>query len=111
MQKVNFRAVENSINNDTPKEITIRLPDETVNYLQRLDYEIGGLQALHTHALKAGTPLEKRMEIRRAFQDTYAEYQIAKNEMWAEFAPRFPNTTRWWVDFQTGELHVEVPNE
>ena len=87
-------------------ETTIRLPDETVDYLQRLDYEIAGLQVLHTHALKAGTPLEQRMEIKREFQERYAEYQLAKNEMWAEFAPRFPNMKRWWVDFQTGELHV-----
>lgn len=89
-------------------EITIRLPDETVNYLQRLDYELGGLQVLHTHALKAGTPLEKRMEIKREFQETFAEYQMAKNEMWAEFAHKFPDCKRWWVDFQTGELHVET---
>ena len=88
------------------QEMTIRLPEETVNYLQRLDYEIGGLQVLHTHALKAGTPLEKRMEIRREFQETFAEYQMAKNEMWAEYAPRFPGAVRWWVDFQTGELHI-----
>lgn len=110
MQKVNLGAVESGSNNAPPKETTIRLPDETVNYLQRLDYEIGGLQVLHTHALKAGTPLEKRMEIRREFQDTYAEYQIAKNEMWAEFAPRFPKVRSWRVDFQTGLLHVETPD-
>lgn len=42
-------------------QMTIRLPDETVNYLQRLDYEIAGLQVLHTHALKTGVPLEKRI--------------------------------------------------
>lgn len=89
-------------------ETIIRLPDETVNYLQRLDYEMGGLQVLHTHALNAGVALEKRMEIRREYQETYAEYQLAKNEMWAEFAPRFPDCKRWWVDFQTGELHVTV---
>jgi len=95
----------------TMNETIIRLPDETVNYLQRLDYEIAGLQVLHTHALNAGVPLEKRMEIRCEFQETFAEYQMAKNEMWAEYAPRFPRFKRWWVDFQTGELHVEVPNE
>lgn len=89
-------------------ETIIRLPEETVNYLQRLDYELGGLQVLHTHALKAGTPLEKRMEIKREFQETFAEYQMAKNEMWAEFAHKFPDCKRWWVDFQTGELHVET---
>lgn len=87
--------------------LTIRLPEETVNYLQRLDYEIGGLQVLHTHALNAGTPLEKRMEIKREFQERFAEYQLAKNAMWEEFAPRFPRVKRWWVDFQTGLLHVE----
>lgn len=90
-------------------ETTIRLPDGTVNYLQRLDYELGGLQVLHTHALNAGTPLERRMEIRREFQETFTEYQLAKNEMWAEFAPRFPGAVNWRVNFETGELHVEVP--
>lgn len=89
-------------------ETIIRLPDETVNYLERQDYELGGLQVLHTHALNAGVALEKRMEIKREFQERYAEYQLAKNEMWAEYAPRFPNMQRWWVDFQTGELHVET---
>lgn len=88
----------------------IRLPEETVYYLQRLDYEIAGLQVLHTHALKSGTPLEKRMEIKREFQEAFAEYQMAKDEMWAEYAPQFPNMARWWVDFQTGELHVETGN-
>lgn len=87
-------------------ETIIRLPEETVNYLQRMDYELGGLQVLHTHALKAGVPLEKRMEIRREFQEVYAEYQLAKQEMWAEYAPRFPGAKSWRVDFQTGELHV-----
>lgn len=82
-----------------------------MNYLQRLDYELGGLQVLHTHALKAGTTLEQRMEIRREFQETFAEYQMAKNEMWAEYAPRFPGAPRWWVDFQTGELHVECSSK
>lgn len=90
-------------------ETAIKLPEETVNHLQRLDYELGGLRVLHTHALKAGTPLEKRMEIKREFQETFAEYQLAKDEMWAEYAPRFPNAQRWWVDFQSEELHVERP--
>lgn len=87
-------------------EITIQLPEETVNYLQRLDYEVGGLQVLNTHALNAGTPLEKRMELRREFQEVFAEYQLAKQEMWAEFAPKYPQC-RWWVDFQEGVLHID----
>lgn len=86
-------------------EIVIRLHDETVDYLQRLDYEIGGLQVLHTHALNAGTPAEKLMEIRQEFQERFAECEMAKQEMWAEFAPQYPKC-RWWVDFQTGSLHI-----
>lgn len=85
--------------------IKIRLPDETVNYLQRLDYEIGGLQVLHTHALNAGVPLETRMEVRREFQEKFAEYQLAKQEMWAQYRAQYPNC-RWWVDFQEGVLHI-----
>lgn len=88
------------------KDTEVRLPEETVNYLQRLDYEVAGLQALHTHALNAGTPLEKRMEIRREYQERFAEYQLAKQEMWAGFADQYPNC-RWWVDFQEGVLHIE----
>lgn len=90
---------------------TIRLPEETVNYLQRLDFEIAGLQVLHTHVLNASVPLEKRMEIQREFQEVFAEYQLAKNEMWAEFSPQYPQCKRWWVDFQTGELHIAEVEE
>ena len=84
---------------------SVRLPDEVVDYLQSLDYEIGGLQVLHTHALNAGTSLEKRMEIRREYQERYAEYQLAKREMWSEFDAQYPNC-RWWVDFTEGVLHI-----
>lgn len=84
---------------------TVKLPDELVNYLQRLDYELGGLQVLHTHALNAGTPLEKRVEIRREFQEVYTEYQMAKQEMWAAYDKDYPSC-RWWVDFQEGVLHI-----
>lgn len=91
-------------------ETKIPLAEETVNYLQRLDYELGGLQVLHTHALNAGIQKEKCEEIKREFLETYSEYQLAKNEMWAEYAEQYPNC-RWWVDFQTGLLHVEVPDE
>lgn len=87
------------------KGVEVRLPEETVNYLQRLDYELAGLQVLHTHALNAGVPREKREEIRRAFQEVFAEYQLAKQEMWAGFAARYPRS-RWWVEFQEGVLHI-----
>ncbi len=88
------------------EEITIPLAEDTVNYLQRLDYELAGLQVLHTHALRAGVPLEQRMEVRRQFQEVFAEYQLAKDEMWAQFAPEHPRFKSWRVDFQTGLLHI-----
>lgn len=83
----------------------IRLSDEVVNYLESLEYEIGGLQVLHTHALNAGTPTEKVDEIRQRFQEKFSEYQIAKQEMWAKYDKAYPNC-RWWVDFQEGVLHI-----
>lgn len=101
MQKLN-----NARDYTTDERTVIQLPEETVNYLQRLDYELGGLQVLHTHALRAGVPLETRMEVRRAFQETFAEYQMAKDEMWAQFAPEHPRFKSWRVDFQTGLLHI-----
>ena len=57
---------------------SIRLPDEVVDYLQALDYEIGGLQVLHTHALTAGVPLRKTKEIRRRFQKRSEERRVGK---------------------------------
>ena len=50
-------------------EMTIRLSDNLVNYLQALMYETDGLKVLHTHALSAGLPLEKTEEIRRRYLD------------------------------------------
>lgn len=90
------------------KEITIELPDETVSYLERMDFELGGLQVLSTHALNADVSLEKRMEIRQEYQKVYAEFQLAKNEMWQQYAPQFPNAVRWFMGYEDGLLHVIV---
>lgn len=86
--------------------VKVPLPEETANYLQSLDYELGGLQVLHTHALNAGVPAEKVEEILERFQEKFAEYQLAKQEMWAEFDAQYPKC-RWWVDFTEGVLHIE----
>lgn len=94
---------------DKTAEPAIRLPEETVNYLQRLDYELGGLQVLHTHALRAGADPEKLAAVKREFQETFAEYQIAKAELWTRFAPEHPHFKSWRVDFQTGFLHIVDP--
>lgn len=83
--------------------ITIRLPDEVVDYLQALDYEIGGLQVLHTHALNAGTPPEQMETIQQRFQERFSEYQLAKQEMFQAYGQP---CKRWWVDFQEGVLHL-----
>lgn len=88
------------------EEITIPLAEDAVNYLQRLDYELAGLQVLHTHALRAGVPLEQRMEVRRQFQEVFAEYQLAKDEMWAQYSGDYPRAVGWRVDFQTGLLRI-----
>lgn len=88
------------------KVTVIPLPEELVNYLQALDYEIGGLQVLHTHALNAGTPEETVKRVRERFLEAYQEYQLAKQELWAPYDKEYPNC-RWRVDFQEGVLRVE----
>lgn len=84
----------------------IAIPEEAVDYLQRLDYEAAGLKVLHTHALSAGVPLEKRMEIRREFQERFEEFQLAKQELQAQFVPERPGA-RWRLDYADGKLYIE----
>lgn len=89
------------------KDIAIRIPDETVDYLQRLDFELTGLKVLHTHALNAELPLEKRMEIRRAYQEQFLEFQLAKQELWAQFEQKYQGA-HWRLDYGNGLLYIEV---
>lgn len=87
------------------EDVTVRLPDELVNYLQALDFEVGGLRVLHTHALNAGVSPEKTEELRQRFQERFAEYQLAKQELWAPYDGQYPKA-RWWGDFREGVLHI-----
>lgn len=84
---------------------TVQLADGMVNYLQALSYEADGLKVLHTHALNAGAPQEKTEEIRQRFQEKFAEYRMALDELWAPYKRDYPRC-RWWVDFQEGVLHI-----
>lgn len=86
---------------------SVRLPDEVVDYLQSLDYEIGGLQVLHTHALNAGAPAEKVAELQARFQEKYSEYQLAKQEAFAAHSGEHRSCRRWWVNFQEGVMYFE----
>ena len=88
------------------KITAIRLPEDLVNYLQALDYEIGGHQVLHTHAINAGAPEETVKRVRERFLEVYQEYQLAKQELWADYSKEYPQRKRWWVDFQEGVLNL-----
>lgn len=86
---------------------SVRLPDSVVDYLQSLDYEIGGLQVLHTHALNAGVPEDRAEDIRRRFQEKFQEYQLAKQEAFAAYCGEHRACKRWWVNFQGGVMYFE----
>lgn len=75
-----------------------------MDYLQALDYEIGGLQVLHTHALNAGAPEERAEAVRRRFQEKFQEYQLAKQEVFARYGGEHRGCKRWWLDFQEGVM-------
>lgn len=84
---------------------SVRLPDDVVNYLQAMDYEIGGLKVLHTHALSAGIPMRKTKKIRRRFQKKFQEYQLAKQEVFRVYGKDYADCKLWWVDFQKGVMY------
>ena len=87
------------------KITAIRLPEDLVNYLQALDYEIGGLQVLHTHAINAGTPEETVKRVRERFLEVYQEYQLAKQEVFRVYGADHAACKRWWVSFQEGVMY------
>ena len=86
--------------------VIVQIPVETVSYLQRLDYESAGLRVLHTHALNAGVPLEKLMEMRQEFTERFEEFQPAKQEFWAQYEPDYPGAN-WRLDYASGNLYIE----
>lgn len=86
-------------------QVKVELPGDVVNYLQALDYELGGLQVLHTHALGAGLSEDKTQELREQFQKKYAAFQLAKLEVAEEYR-QVINGEPWWVDYVEGVLYV-----
>lgn len=91
------------------KTTQIVAEEKVVEYLQRLSYEVDGLRVLHTHALSAGVEKAQRAEIEREFLERYAEYEQAKQELWAPYAAAHPNAA-WNLDFATGVLTVQEPD-
>lgn len=85
-------------------QVKVKLPEEVVNYLQALDYELGGLQVLHTHALDAGLGKEKTREIRELYLEKYAQFQVAKMELALDYGHMAPGKS-WWVDYTEGVLY------
>ena len=44
--------------------------------------------------------------VRERFLEVYQEYQLAKQELWADYSKEYPQCKRWWVDFQEGVLNL-----
>lgn len=87
------------------EEVTIQVPDAVVDYLQTLDYELAGLRVLHTYALDAGIAKAKTDEIYRRFQEKFAEYEVAKQEMISAYAEEVAGRN-WRLDYLEGVLHI-----
>lgn len=83
----------------------IPLPDEMIDYLQALDYEVSGYRVLHTHALNAGVDKEKLDTIQEKFTEKFQEFQIAKQELYATYV-KGKECKRWWVDYLEGVLYI-----
>lgn len=94
----------------------IELDEGVVAYLQRLSYELEGLQVLNCHLIRSGAEGAAYERYLKAYQRASCEYRFAFNEIAGETLKkemRRPEDS-YRVDFLTGELIVsrkEGPDE
>lgn len=85
--------------------LEIPVPEKLVDYFQMLDFEIAGLQVLHTHALNAGVSEEKCEKIKNDYLEKYKELQLLKAETEKEYLANIPFTS-WNLIYNRGIIYV-----
>lgn len=91
---------------------TVPAPEEALNYLQLLTYELEGLRVLNCQ-IAAGGQVRGAWFRRylRAYQRKAAEQQLALLELAQQLAPQIQlENYRWEADFPAGALRF-IPKE
>lgn len=98
--------------------IQIRVNDETVNYMERLSFELEGSKRIIKEILTDPiTPTEvldgevfKKYNAR--YEEKFASYELGKRELEKNYIPKilFDNSVNfnWNLDFTTGVMSVNI---
>lgn len=69
---------------------TVQIPEEINAYLQRLNFEAGGLRALICQLVHDDSPKNELFEhLKTEYKDTVAEYRFAEEELVRQYAPEY----------------------
>lgn len=102
------------------KTLKIEVNQETINMLQRLNYEVNARRETICYLLdqhkadKNDTLLTSKVfeTYQSQLSDLSAEYELAKDEMIRTYVDPaiIPNIIKWNLDFNTGVLEIEYMN-
>lgn len=89
--------------------VQIQLPEDLVNYIESLSYEVGARKDMLAFMVDRGMMgTEGYEKYHDSYLEFYSKYEIAKRDLEARFVrPNHPNCT-WSLDFDTGVLSIEV---
>lgn len=88
----------------------IEIPEEMVNYLQRLAYETDARSNLCAFMTRQGIKNEAFNDYHREYIEFYTKYELAKKQMEDDYIkPAIEsNNFTWNLDFKTGQVSVDV---
>lgn len=88
----------------------IKIPEEMVNYLQRLAYETDARSNLCAFMTRQGIKNEAFDDYHREYIEFYTKYELAKKQMEDDYIKPVieSNNFTWNLDFKTGQVSVDV---
>ena len=88
----------------------IIIPQEEVNYLQKLNYEIEARKNLCQFLIRQNIRNKAFDDYHNEYIELLAEYELAKLELQNNYIkPVIGNQTcNWNLDFQTNEVNIDV---
>ena len=88
----------------------IIIPQEEVNYLQKLNYEIEARKNLCQFLIRQNIRNKSFDDYHNEYIELFAEYELAKLELENNYIkPVIGNQTcNWNLDFQTNEVNIDV---
>ena len=88
----------------------IKIPEDMVNYLQRLVYEADARSNLCAFMMRQGIKNEAFDDYHREYIEFYTKCELAKKQMENDYIkPTIESDNfTWTLDFKTGQVSVDV---